>query len=88
MSQPVVNVGIMSVEELKFSFSGEYNTGYETVTADQTARAVDGKVEWNGNLYDELIFVPKDAANHFTLRDVSISTGNVLKTSNLQVLYV
>ena len=75
MSQPVVNVGIMSVEELKFSFSGEYNTGYETVTADQTARAVDGKVEWNGNLYDELIFVPKDAANHFTLRDVTIGVN-------------
>lgn len=75
MSQPVVNVGIMSAEELKFSFSGDYTVCDRKVTADQTARAVDGKVEWEGNLYDEVIFAPMSAENHFTLKDVTIGVN-------------
>ena len=75
MSQPVVNVGIMSAEELKFSFSGDYTVCDRKVTADQTARAVDGKVEWEGNLYDEVIFAPTSADNHFTLKDVTIGVN-------------
>ena len=65
----------MSVEELKFSFFGDYTVCDRKVTADQTARAVDGKVEWDGNLYDEVIFAPVSAENHFTLKDVTIGVN-------------
>ncbi len=65
----------MSVEELKFSFFGDYTVCDRKVTADQTARAVDGKVEWDGKLYDEVIFAPVSAENHFTLKDVTIGVN-------------
>ena len=75
MNQPVVNVGVMSAETLNFSLSGSFTVSGQKVTGDQTAKAVDGKVEWNGTLSDEVIFTPEDEKNHFTLKDVTIGVN-------------
>ena len=75
MNQPVVNVGVMSAETLNFSLSGSFAVSGQKVTGDQTAKAVDGKVEWNGTLSDEVIFTPEDEKNHFTLKDVTIGVN-------------
>lgn len=75
MSQPVVNVGIMSVEELNFNFCGTFSADGKTVAGEQTARAKDGKVEFDGKLYNEIVFVPTDEKCHFTLKDVTIGVN-------------
>lgn len=75
MSTPVVNVGIMAAEQLGFRFAGSYRVAGMITTGEQTATVKDGKIFWDGQLYDELIFTPAEASNRFTLCGVTIGVN-------------
>ena len=73
MREPKVSVGIMFEPRIDFLFTGSYLSGGRTCSGLQRVTEKDGKVEWNGNLYDELLFEPADEMrNSFELRGVTI----------------
>lgn len=76
MSQPQVKVGIMSAPEIRFHFPAAYLFAGQEVGGEQTARFVDGKVEWNGTVYDHVEFSPQNVeTDHFDLHDVTIGVN-------------
>lgn len=70
-----VSVGIMSAEEISFTLNGHYLAKGESVTGKQTARCMDGGIEWRGNIYSELLFTPATDEASFTIADVTIGIG-------------
>lgn len=73
MREPKVSVGIMFEPRIDFLFTGSYLSGGRTYSGLQRVTEKEGKVEWNGNLYDELLFEPADEMrNSFELRGVTI----------------
>ncbi|MDE7153463.1 MAG: SpoIID/LytB domain-containing protein [Muribaculaceae bacterium] len=75
MSAPVVSVGIMAAERLGFRLAGEYSAAGTTATGEQTATVQDGKILWNGQLHDEIVFTPAKEGNRFTLCGVTIGVN-------------
>ena len=73
---PQVRVGIMNEPEVEFVLNGDYRVNGTVISGDQSARCVDGHVEWSGNRYAELLFEPVDADNaSFTLKAVTIGVS-------------
>ena len=73
---PQVRVGIMNGECIEFVLNGDYQVNDIHCTGVQSARCVDGKVQWNGNTYERLLFSPVDEQNDsFTLKDVVIGVS-------------
>ncbi len=73
MKEPKLKVGILFEPEIEFSLSGNFNVEGRSVSGYHSVRFSDGKVEWNGTLYDELIFTPEnEATQSFELKDVTI----------------
>ena len=76
MTQPQVKVGIMSSPTIKFVFPTTYRVGATDVDGAQEATLVDGKVQWQGALYDSVEFQPCDVENgSFELIDVTIGVN-------------
>ncbi len=74
--EPQVRVGIMNEPEVEFVLNGDYKVNGSVCSGLHTARCVDGKVEWGGNTYDQLLFEPVDASNgSFTLKGVTIGVS-------------
>ena len=74
MEAPVINVGIVSEKALSFVFNTEYvhvETGAFLV-GEQRALFVNGKIVFNGKLYNELFFEPAAADSSFDLKAVTI----------------
>ena len=73
---PQVKVGIMNEPSVEFVLNGNYKVQGEVRTGTQRAECVDGKVMWNGNSYEELLFEPIDeATGSFTLIGVTIGVN-------------
>ncbi len=78
--QPVVKVGIMSDEEIRFELNDiyEFSAPEESepfaVKGIQSAKFQNGKVCWNGKEYTELLFTPKGVGT-FWLKDVTIGVN-------------
>ncbi|MBO7609731.1 MAG: SpoIID/LytB domain-containing protein [Muribaculaceae bacterium] len=73
---PVVRVGILNSAEIEFAFHGVYSINGISIEGNQEAKCVDGKIDWNGNSYEKLVFIPTDAvSNSFTLKDVVIGVS-------------
>ncbi|KAA6306552.1 hypothetical protein EZS27_041788, partial [termite gut metagenome] len=73
MNEPKVHVGILFEPEIRFSFLTPYQVNGTGVAGIQTAAYEEGKILWQGGLYDELLFEPADeAASEFDLKDVTI----------------
>ena len=73
---PQVRVGIMNEPEIDFVLNGDYRVNGAACSGDQTARCIDGQVEWGGNRYGELLFEPVDAEKaSFTLKAVTIGVS-------------
>ena len=71
--EPYVCVGITSQPEVCFVLDGAYSAKGLVAVGVQTARCVDGAIEWNGRQYSELTLVPVgDGAQTFTLEGVTI----------------
>lgn len=74
--EPNVSVGIMSTKELCFELNTAFSAKGSSISGMQMARCVDGGVEWNGNIYSELLFTPDDEESaSFTLKDVAIGVN-------------
>lgn len=75
MDNPSVNVGILTEKAVGFVFDDQYvnTTGSEFLTGEQRALFINGKIVFNGKLYEELCFEPfcYDRAS-FRLKTVTI----------------
>lgn len=75
MSQPQVKVGIMNEPSIKFIFPSEYFVDGKPVKGEQLAEVKDGKVLWNGELFETLEFTPGNETDYFELCDVTIGVN-------------
>ena len=74
--QPVVKVGILNAPTIHFILHGNYTRGNGYVTGEQTVRLTDdGKIEWNGQVLDELDFKSNSPLSTFELIDVVIGVN-------------
>ncbi len=73
---PQVKVGIMHEPNVDFVLHGNYKVNGTDVTGAQSATLVDGKVCWNGSMYDELLFEPINVeTDSFELVGVTIGVN-------------
>lgn len=73
MNQPVVSVGIMYEEQIQFDLKKAYTVLGRNLEGTQSVKIENGKVLWNGELFDEVLFTPVDEENaSFELIDVTI----------------
>ena len=70
--EPVVSVGIVNGEEIRFQLNGTYTIGNKEVTGKQTVKFKDGQIQWDSAVYQELCFTPQNDDISFTLEDVTI----------------
>lgn len=75
MINPEITVGIMFQPAIEFSLNGEFNVGGKAVSGSQRVEYQDGRILYEGNLYDKLSFDGKNEASTFTLKDVVIGIG-------------
>lgn len=72
MKEPSVTVGILSEAKIDFIFNGTYMHGNQPVEGAQKACIEQGRIGWNGHLYDQLVFTPQQAGHSFCLKGVTI----------------
>ena len=70
--EPIVSVGIVSGEEIRFQLNGTYTIRNKEVTGKQIVKFKDGHILWNSAVYQELCFTPQVDDISFTLEDVTI----------------
>lgn len=70
--EPVVSVGIVSGDEIRFQLNGTYTIGNREVIGQQTVKLKNGRILWDSADYQELCFTPKDDNISFTLDNVTI----------------
>lgn len=76
MAVPQVKVGVMNEPMVEFVLNGDYVANGKTYNGEMLAKVTDGKVEFNGECYDEINFVPVDEATaSFTLKGVTIGVN-------------
>lgn len=76
MNEPYVHVGILFEPQIEFVLNGTYLHGDNPVEGKQTVTYDNGRILWNGRIYDELLFVPQEEATaSFDLLDVTIGIG-------------
>ena len=70
--EPIVSVGIVSGDEIRFQLNGTYTIGNKEVIGKQTVKLKNSRILWDSADYPELCFTPKDDNISFTLEDVTI----------------
>ncbi len=70
--EPQVTVGIVSGTHICFALNKPYMAKGEVIEGPQQVDFSDGCILWNGNMYRELLFVPKTHDASFSLSDVTI----------------
>ena len=70
--EPIVSVGIVSGDEIRFQLNGTYTIGNKEVTGKQIVTFKDGQILWDSAVYQELCFTPQNDDISFTLEDVTI----------------
>lgn len=71
-TEPKVSVGILWNNKITFVLNTNYSILGTDTQGEYTVTLSDNKILYNGKLYDELVFEPKDANASFTLREVVI----------------
>lgn len=56
--EPIVSVGIVSGDEIRFQLNGTYTIGNKEVTGKQIVKFKDGQILWDSAVYQELFFTP------------------------------
>jgi SpoIID/LytB domain protein len=75
-NEPKVQIGILFESKIEFSFLTSYQMGGKEIFGTQTALYDNGKIEWQGELYDELGFQPADeSVGKFELKNVTIGVN-------------
>ena len=74
MTEPHISVGIMSAQQIKFSLFNSYKFNNDSLEkGDYSAQISNGKIDFNGNLYDEVQLYARDIhADSFELKDAVI----------------
>lgn len=72
VDQPLVQVGILSSQTIRFCLSPGYFCLRSPIQGECKVICEQGKILWNGSLYEELIFEPVAEADSFVLHDVII----------------
>lgn len=74
MTEPLISVGIMSAHEIKFSLFNSYTLDGDTLNkGDYSAQISNGKIDFQGKLYDEVLLQANDIhADSFELKDAVI----------------
>ena len=70
--EPLVSVGIMSGETIRFGLNTAYSAKGVLVSGEQRVECSEGGILWNGNLYRELTFSPAEENASFSLYNVTI----------------
>lgn len=73
--EPIVSVGIVSASKLCFSLNAPYTVCSLEQCGKQVIELSEGRILWENNFYDELLFEPNDAQSSFTLEDVTIGVN-------------
>ncbi len=72
IQEPEVAVGILSGKEIKFTLNGKFISPKGKMSGRQTASLQAGKIAWEGDLYNELLFIPTKPDGVFELEEVTI----------------
>ena len=72
---PIVTVGIVSGEHIRFSLNKPYLAKGVEIVGEQEVDFSEGGILWNGNQYRELSFIPTSSAASFSLEDVVIGVN-------------
>ena len=73
MKEPKVSVGIMFEPEIVFVLNSVFTSNGKEFAGEQKVCLSDGRILWNGNLFDNLLFEPKNESEaSFMLKDVTI----------------
>lgn len=74
MKEPQISVGIMNAHQINFSLFNSYKFGKDTLgKGDYSANISDGKIKFNGNLYEEVLIQATDIhKSSFELKDAVI----------------
>ena len=73
--EPIVSVGIVSASKLCFSLNAPYAVCSLEQCGKQVVELSEGRILWENNFYDELLFEPNDTQSSFTLEDVTIGVN-------------
>lgn len=73
--EPIVSVGIVSASKLLFSLNAPYTVCGSQRCGKQVVELSEGRILWENNFYDELLFEPNDTQSSFTLEDVTIGVN-------------
>ena len=75
-NEPIVNVGVLRAPEINFSLEGKFEVdGHEVSGLHKVVTSADGRVEWNGKIYDTLSFHALSSDCTFELKDVIIGVN-------------
>ncbi len=77
MTEPQINVGIMSAQEISFSLLDSYQFANQTFDkGNYSAKIINDKIDFNGELHSEVLFEAKDIHNSsFELKNVVIGVN-------------
>lgn len=76
MNEPQITVGILLAPQINFVLNGTFVFDGCSFAGLQRAEIEDGKIRFNNNLFDEIIFEPNDdTSSSFDLKDVLIGIG-------------
>ena len=70
-----VDIGILRAPRITFDFAGEFCSDSCICVANNSVAVENGRLCFNGSLYDELLFVPCGDESVFTLHDVVIGVN-------------
>lgn len=73
--EPIVSVGIVSASKLCFSLNAPYTVCGSQRCGKQVVELSEGRILWENNFYDELLFESNDTQSSFTLEDVTIGVN-------------
>lgn len=71
-TEPNVSVGILSSKTITFSVHSDYKHLENEVKSENSVAYQDGKILWNGMLYEQLLFEPTKENASFVIKDVII----------------
>ena len=74
-NEPMVAVGIVSGNKIRFTLNKAYIAKGETVEGEQMVEFCEGGILWRGNQYRELSFSPKSPEASFSLHEVTIGVN-------------
>ena len=73
--QPRIKVGVMIAPRISFCLNSSYTDGQHTYNGNSEIAVVNGHLNWNGQLLENLTLTPTSHGATFTLHDVTIGLG-------------